>query len=918
MRYLCCQERRLAAVKRAGALNGIEYVEVSDSEAPSEALRQRTLFVRLLRPAAGIAATQVRIDGGERIRTVAVEWAAAGDALPAGEAPSLVDGLTDLDHVLVVRTADRGDFSWYTLHIVAGPGSSAPPSTFDPLLAEVPFSFKVECGSDFDCREVVACPPAVAPAPAIDYLAKDYPSLRRLLLDRISLLAPDWRERSPADLGVALVELLAYAGDQLSYRQDAVATEAFLGTARSRVSLRRHARLVDYLVHEGCAARALVRAGVTTDGVTLPAGTPLLTRTAGVPDRVVPGGGEHRAALAAGAVVFETAEPAVLYPDHDVLPFYTWGDRDCCLPRGACSATLRGHYPNLKAGDLLVLAETTSPTTGRAEDADVAHRWPVRLTAVVPGEDPSGGLFDDPPDDDEVDVTRIEWDAADALPFPLCVSATLPAAGDADATFLEVGVAWGNIVVADHGATVAGEDLGVVPAATRVYAAAGGTPPCQDPPVVPVPVRFQPTLARGPVAHTVDVTAPVRFSSVSTPTLLADLAARSFSTGLHDWLAAHGILFQAGPAVVAGGDGEWSVSDGATVVRVTAGAGQLVVRGRPVAASAVTAASPRLARPAVVLSGALGPVTDDWLPRADLLASGPEAAELVLETEHDGTARVRFGDGVHGRRPAAQTAFTARYRVGNGVAGNIGAEALAHVATLDSRVSWVRNPLPAAGGVDPERAEDVRRDAPEAFKVQERAVTEADYAEVARRHPRVQRAAATFRWTGSWHTVFVTVDPLGGGEVTPELETELRAHLERYRMAGYDLEVDGPAYVALDLGLHVCVQPEHFRAAVRRDLLAVLGSGRLPDGRPALFHPDSFTFGQPVYLSPVLAAAQSVPGVASVRVYTFARRGQTGAANAANLAKGVLAMGRLEVARLDNNPSFPERGVLALSLGGGK
>ena len=55
-------------------------------------------------------------------------------------------------------------------------------------------------------------------------------------------------------MGVTLVELLAYVADELSYRQDAVATEAYLDTARSRVSLRRHARLVDYRMHDGCNA----------------------------------------------------------------------------------------------------------------------------------------------------------------------------------------------------------------------------------------------------------------------------------------------------------------------------------------------------------------------------------------------------------------------------------------------------------------------------------------------------------------------------------------------------------------------------------------------------------------------------------------------------------------------------------------
>ena len=69
---------------------------------------------------------------------------------------------------------------------------------------------------------------------------------------------PDWQERHVPDLGIALVELLAYAGDHLSYYQDAVATEAYLDTARQRISVRRHARLVDYLMHEGCNARAWV------------------------------------------------------------------------------------------------------------------------------------------------------------------------------------------------------------------------------------------------------------------------------------------------------------------------------------------------------------------------------------------------------------------------------------------------------------------------------------------------------------------------------------------------------------------------------------------------------------------------------------------------------------------------------------
>ena len=80
--------------------------------------------------------------------------------------------------------------------------------------------------------------------------------------------------------------------------------------------------------------------------------------------------------------------------------------------------------------------------------------------------------------------------------------------------------------------------------------------------------------------------------------------------------------------------------------------------------------------------------------------------------------------------------------------------------TDEEAIGQVSNPMPACGGTDPETIEQVRHSAPSGFRTQERAVTAADYAQVAGRHHGVQRAAATFRWTGSWYTVFLTIDRL--------------------------------------------------------------------------------------------------------------------------------------------------------------
>jgi hypothetical protein len=839
MKYFCCDLRRLEVIKLSGTANAIEYLEVRDHLEPDPALRQRTLFVRLLRPGFALTPDNVLIDGGERLPIIPAEWVAAADNLPPGTDPALVDGIDDLPRTLVIRTATFGDFSRYTLHLRANSGSDQPPGGFDPILSDIDFSFKVECPSDFDCAATQPCPPQPAGKPDIDYLAKDYTGFRRLMLDRLNLLAPGWSERSAADVGVMLVELMAYAADNLSYRQDAIANEAYLATAHQRVSVRRHVRLVDYALHDGCNARAWVQVEAAA-GQTLPQGTPLLTRSGNLPVQVAPNSKDLRDALAAGATVFETAHEIELSADLNALSLYTWGDMACCLPRGATRATLRGAHPDLQENAVLVFQEVRSPTTFTEEDADRAKRWAVRLTHVKAGIDPSGQLFDEPPANAPLPITEIEWDAADALPFPLCVSVK-------ERPGLAISVALGNIVLVDHGQTVHDEPLGTVPEPhLRRVAVAAGAQSCQRAEGEPIPVCFRPALASAPLTQGFDLAGELRVP------LTQD-------------------------------EGWWP-------------------------ASALMVRDPHDALPLVVI--------DHWSVRRDLLASHGDATDFAVETENDGIALLRFGDDVHGRRPDPGTAFTATYRVGNGTSGNVGAEAIAHIVSNVSGVfTAVTNPMPAAGGIDPEDIEAARRDAPEAFRTQKRAVTAADYAAAAERRAEVQRAAATFRWTGSWHTVFVTADRFGGAAVDPRFKARLRRHLERFRMAGYDLEVDSPRYVALDITLHICVKRDYFRSEVLRAVKAELGSGVLPDGRLAVFHPDNFSFGEAVYLSRIVAAAQAVEGVEAVWALKFQRMA---APDAASLENGVIPIGRLEIAQLANNANFRERGRLTLEAGGGK
>jgi Baseplate J-like protein len=831
MIYRCCDERRRELVRDNGVVggvdyNGIDFLEVVDADAATQAERQRVLHLHFLKPVSGLTKDNLVISGGERIRGIDVQ-----KAVP-GAAPNILD----------ITVSRAGDYSTYTLRLVqdalhAAEGGGQPPAGFDPQLSAIDFSFKVECPSDFDCKPEHVCPPAEAEAPEIDYLARDFNSFRQVMLDRMSVLVPQWQERNLADLGIALVELLAYAGDHLSYQQDVIATEAYLDTARRRVSVRRHAVLVDYAMHDGCNARVWVQVQADADGVVVPRGTKLLTRVESVRPVIRAGDSEAvRRINEAAPETFEILEPATLYASHNEIELYTWSNRRCCLPAGSTSATLKGRL-HLQAGDVLVFVERVGPETRDEDDADGTHRHAVRLISAGESHDPlvllDDGVTPQP-------LTEVVWNGDDALPFALCISAETENGYEP-----KVSVALGNIALADHGATITGERFDPVPDANPVLAAVAQSSGdfCDEPAPQPVPPRYTPRLAQFPLTQ------------VPPPPFASD------------------------PSASASAVFRWELRD---------------------------------VLPAIALRDSNG---QPWMPQHDLLSSDPFSAEFVAEVEEDGRATLRFGDDEYGLRPTPGTTFTATYRVGNGIRGNIGTDSLAHIVSDEPHITGVRNPLPARGGTEPESIEHVRRSAPAAFRIQERAVTADDYAAAAERHREVQRAAATVRWTGSWRTIFLTVDRLGGLPVDATFERALRLHLERFRMAGHDLEIDGPHFVALEIEMTVCVKPQYFRGDVEAALLRVLGNAVAVNGQRGFFHPDNFSFGDPVYLSALYAAAQQVEGVHFVTIDKFQRLGVAGSSA---LDSGVLATGRLEIARLDNDPNFAERGVLRLTMEDGR
>jgi hypothetical protein len=363
----------------------------------------------------------------------------------------------------------------------------------------------------------------------------------------------------------------------------------------------------------------------------------------------------------------------------------------------------------------------------------------------------------------------------------------------------------------------------------------------------------------------------------------------------------------------------------------------------------------------------------------------------------------------------------------------VGAETITHIVFRRNPVSSVklqpRNPLPAQGGTPSEPLAEAKLFAPQAFRTElQRAITADDYARIAERNPKVQRAAATLRWTGSWYEVLVAIDPRGdvelqkgfaavaaafvsavrrtveryldleefridpGGEMAgrvvdilqelrgtvernepperlvvlvreklPQLREdhatavegeysrlepwvgglvvgldhavgmlpargmdvtaedrlldEIEEHLYPYRRIGHDLVVARAQYVPLDIEMEVCVRPDFLRGHVKAALLDLFSNRTLPDGRCGFFHPDKLSFGDGIFLSQLVAAAQAVPGVESVTVTKLERFSE---GSNYEIENGILPLGPLEIARLDNDPNFLENGRLQLEMRGGR
>ena len=285
-----------------------------------------------------------------------------------------------------------------------------------------------------DAEETTAPRAEVGARGGINYLTRDFTAFRGLILDRITALAPSWTDRTSADVGVMLADVLAYLADGLAYEQDAVATEAYLTTARRRVSVRRHARLLGYFLDQGVSARVWVQFQAR-ERLTIPHGTQLLAGPLGhaVVER---GSAAYEQQRAHSAAVFETLELLELRPELAEMEIWDQGQRHFSVAAGATSVELRGDVlfagerrsiDALRAGEVVLF----SPAPGGDQPPH-----PVRITSLEHLRR------------DGASLVRLGWSRADAPLRELAVTRT-----DAGVTRQNLTLVSGNVVLADFGET---------------------------------------------------------------------------------------------------------------------------------------------------------------------------------------------------------------------------------------------------------------------------------------------------------------------------------------------------------------------------------------------------------------------------------------------------------------------------------
>ena len=740
---------------------------------------------------------------------------------------------------------------------------------------------------------------------AISYRVATYPDFRASLLaeltnaDRPQLAKLGTRDAD--DFTIALLDAWAVASDVLTFYSERLAQEAYLRTARERISLQELGRLIGYRLRPGVAAQTplafalepppAVPAAASRDPGSAPPVTPeSVTLEPGLRVQSIPGPGEQ-------PQTFETVEEIEARPEWNAMPAST---TVTFVPgMGDTHAYLAGSGLNLKPGDALLFA---------GEDLDVQpDHWDLRILSKVEA-------------DSVNDRTRVEWDeglgssrwhvtpANPPHPFALrkrldvfghnapfkglidnprttsdwtfALSAQAGQYVDLDGSHPDVTLGswlvlskptYRELFKVASVAELSRADYAVSGNITRVELSVGENYSEQFAGAVRETTVFA-------VQEALDFAEAPDESNVSADSIRVDadvskmrpgrrLIVRGTTTGGDEAVDDATIKAVANGQLALAGDLAHVYERGTVVIH---GNVALATHGETVQQllGSGRAASPfqrfTLAHDPLTYLQSTDPsgakaalevrVNDvRWDEDATLFDAGPSDRAYVVRTDEEGKTYVQFGDGERGARlPSGSNNVRATYRKGLGAAGNVKPGALAQLIDRPLGVKGVSNPEAASGGVDPEAEDAARASIPLGVRTLGRAVSLLDYEDFARAFTGVVKAQARVLQLRAGRTVVVTV-AFAGGDRLDDLATAIRTHGDPHVAV---LVLAGMTQT-FRLALKVAVDPAYETSSVLTNVEAALRVAYAFQARD---------FGQPVFHSGIDAVAHSVAGVLAIDV----------------------------------------------------
>jgi hypothetical protein len=662
----------------------------------------------------------------------------------------------------------------------------------------------------------------------LDYATRDYDGFRQLLVSVIDRHDTAWTERAAADLGIMVVELLAYELDHLAYAGDRVAEEGFLATARRRESARRHAALGDHVLDRGNATRGFQWFQLAA--------------------------GQH-AVLPARAQVSAPVDPR----DRDATRLFAETVDAANLDARRNWFALSQSAP---AGTK-VLRLSTGPAIRDLRDVGFATGM-----ALIVGMPPVTGALpapDGPPLQLTAgEVVRIARVMPQGIELERVLQSTWPG-GDEGAWVL------GNVVEVRRGQTSAWTAIGRGGAAIGeisndqlvqrrmdivrrlraevedARAAWIERPVLRDQwtDACEAVTRLRRELQRTTLSA-YDVRDPVQRAELEA--LAAPLAAAADRFRRILAAVGHAVPDELGP------------SDRVALPNQTI---ELPITEQPVLRMDDDRDRPARSETLAVAVGIAGAWVR-WTEQPDLLRSLPDDPHYVAELDGNSRITLRFGDGVTGAMLPADCQVMARWVTGDPRGDDIRAGALATTVTgaPPIAIAATSNPLATTGGRPPESLDGIAARVARQLELPAIPVTAEDYQRLLGRRAGIAEAKVT----AAHGAVDIVVRP-AAGVAAGQLLDATRAWLDDNRLAGTTVLVRPPRVLPIDIGLVVDVHPDvsaaDLRYRVQRRLAEAFGDTQ-PD-----------VLGRPRERAEVYRLVEDIPGVRWSQVVGFDLAGRT-------------------------------------------